>query len=137
MGEYKLKFLFANHDGVNVEVTIPETMTVQQLKQDLLDKHWPEEKVEKASGPAGIRLLCMGRMLEDSKTLVDMKIPKYEHPTPVNVSLLPKGKTYSEGTSHGSTTITTKTPFATMATPQQNATRPAAGGGNGGCCTIC
>jgi len=135
MAEYKLKFLFANHDGVSVEVAIPETMTGLQLKETLLEAHWPpEDKVEKASGPAGIRLLCMGRMLDDSKTLVDMKIPRYEHPTPVNVSLLPKGKVYSEGTNPGSSATATKAaPVANN--PASAQARPNQAGG-GGCCTI-
>ena len=132
MGEYKLKFLFANHDGVIVEVTIPETITVLQLKQELLDRHWPEDKVEKASGPAGIRLLCMGRMLEDAKTLVDMKIPKYEHATPVNVSLLPKGKTYSESNNVTASSSTAKIP-ASVAIPQSRPVQPAI---DNGCCII-
>ena len=96
MSDYKLKFLFANHDGVSVEVTFPENATGLSLKQALISSNWPEGKVDKVSGPSAIRLLCMGKMVEDSKTLAEMKIPRYEHPTPVNVSLLPNGKSYSE-----------------------------------------
>jgi len=134
MTEYKLKFLFANHDGVNVEISLPETMTGLQVKQALLDTHWPpEDKVEKASGPAGIRLLCMGKMLDDNKTLADMKIPRYDHPTPVNVSLLPKGKTYSEHTAQSSVGSTNKTTTAaTTTTAQTNQ----AGAGGAACCII-
>lgn len=138
MAEYKLKFLFANHDGVNVEISLPETMTVLEVKQALLDAHWPEDKVEKASGPAGIRLLCMGKMLEDAKTLAEMKIPRYEHATPVNVSLLPKGKTYSEHTAQNSVTSTAKASAASTGPATASQTRPAnqASSGGGGCCTI-
>ena len=137
MAEYRLKFLFANHDGVVVEATIPDNMTVLQLKESLLSSHWPEGKVDKASGPAGIRLLCMGRMLDDGKTLEEMKIPKYEHPTPVNVSLLPKGKTYSESTNHGSSVTAAKVASPTpVGGPAQARPTQAPQAGGGGCCTI-
>jgi hypothetical protein len=92
--ELKLKFLFGYHDGVSVEMSLPESMSVLQVKRKLVEA-WPEQGVSKAS-TAGIRLLCMGRMLEDSKTLAESKVPKYDHPTPIIVSLLPMGKSYSE-----------------------------------------
>jgi hypothetical protein len=134
MGDYKLKFLFANHDGVSVELAIPETTTISQLKAKLLNESWPEDKVEKASSPAGIRLLCMGRMLEDSKTLAEMKIQRYEHPTPVNVALLPKGKVYSEGANPGNSSPVLKSTIpAGAASPAQARAAP---DGAGGCCTI-
>ena len=137
MGDYHLKFLFANHDGVSVEVTFPESTTVVQVKEQLLNSNWPEDKLEKASGPAGLRLLCMGKMLEDSKTLADMKIPRYEHATPVNVSLLPKGKTYSENASPGVISTPTK-PVGYVSgggAAAPDARTPHQAGG-GGCCTI-
>jgi hypothetical protein len=138
MGDYKFKFLFANHDGVSVEAEFPETMKVSQVKEQLLSSHWPEDKVEKVSSPAGLRLLCMGRMLEDGKTLADMKIPKYDHATPVNVSLLPKGKTYSENNVPGNSSPSLK---ASASHTVGGASASAAGGaranaGGGGCCTI-
>lgn len=128
MGDYTLKFLFANHDGVSVDVSFPETATGAEVKQALITEHWPEGKVETVSNPAGIRLLTMGKMMEDSKTLSDMKIPRYEHATPVNVSLLPKGKTYSEvpGTSSSA-----KAAVSSGSGARTNAQPP-----NGACCTI-
>jgi len=134
MGEYKFKFLFANHDGVSVDASFPDSTTVAQVKEALLDTYWPEEKLEKSSSPAGIRLLCMGKMLEDSKTLADMKIPKYDHATPVNVSLLPKGKTYSENTSPGAPVTTVKAGGSPASATTDH--RTAAQTGGGGCCTI-
>ena len=89
-----LKFLFANHDGVSVELSFPESTPVTAVKVKLVES-WPEQKIPKASTD-GIRLLCMGKLLDDSKTLADLKIPRYDHATPVNVSLLPIGKSYSE-----------------------------------------
>ena len=135
MGDYKLKFLFANHDGVIVDVSFPETTTVVQVKEALLNQHWPEDKFEKASGPAGLRLLCMGKMLEDSKTLAEMKIPRYEHATPVNISLLPKGKTYSENTTPGVISTPTK-PVGYANGGAAHAQTPHQAPGGGGCCTI-
>lgn len=134
MADYKFKILFANHDGVSVEVSIPESSTGLQLKELLLNNHWPDEKVEKVSGSAGIRLLCMGRMIDDGKILSEQKIPKYEHPTPVNVSLLPKGKTYSEATTHASSAATVKT--SSGQSPPSSPHRPQQASGGGGCCTV-
>jgi hypothetical protein len=133
MCEYRLKFLFANHDGVAVEATFADNKTVAQVKDELLNTHWPEGKVEKTLSTAGIRLLCMGRMLEDSRTLADMKIPKYEHATPVNVSLLPKGKAYSENSA-----ANPNAPKAQGSHPTPAEARPTgnAAAGGGGCCTI-
>ena len=134
MTDYTLKFLFANHDGVQVDIQFPETATGAMVKDALINQHWPEDKIEKVSSPAGIRLLTMGKMMEDGKTLADMKIPKYDHATPVNVSLLPKGKTYSENPGGGSNSTSHKT----AAGAANN------GGGTSGvqpapaaCCTIC
>jgi len=89
-----LKFLFANHDGVSVELSFAESTPVSTVKTKLIES-WPVDRVTKASTD-GIRLLCMGKLLEDAKTLADARIPRYDHATPVNVSLLPMGKSYSE-----------------------------------------
>lgn len=41
-GPLKLKYVFANHDGMVVEVEVTEQQTGVQLKQALLDDLWPE-----------------------------------------------------------------------------------------------
>mmetsp|Transcript_1040 Transcript_1040/g.1342 ORF Transcript_1040/g.1342 Transcript_1040/m.1342 type:complete len:113 (+) Transcript_1040:101-439(+) len=83
-----LKFVFAGHDGLFVEQTVDKSSTVQNLKQKLLEV-WPEG-VQSAEDPKCIRLICMGNAISaDSKTLEDLKVPKYEFPTPINVSLKP------------------------------------------------
>jgi len=125
--EVSLKFLFANHDGVSVTLTVADSMVVSELKETLL-KNWPEEKVQKPANPAGIRLLTMGRMLEDARTLAEMKIPKYEHPTPINVSLLPGGKSYSENATSNSIAWVKKVDGNGQGVPNRHA--------DGGCCTI-
>lgn len=99
-GDVSLKFLFANFDGITVDLTFPYSTKVSTVKDALLQA-WPE-RVTTTTTPSGMRLLTGGRMLEDGKTLAECRLPKYDaHPTPVNVSILPKGKSYTEVTQSG------------------------------------
>jgi hypothetical protein len=95
---FRFKFLFANFDGVQVLCSYSSDSTGLQIKQDLLDKHWPTTQVDKPLNSGCMRLLCMGKMIEDGKMLKDCKLPSFpDHPTPVNISLLAKDRgMYSE-----------------------------------------
>jgi hypothetical protein len=89
-GVVALRFLFANHDGVSVTLEFPLETTAEAVKQAML-ANWPAS-VEKVGDVRRFRLLCMGKELEtcSTKSLKSLNIPVYEHPTPVNVSVLPK-----------------------------------------------
>eukprot|EP00752_Nemacystus_decipiens_P018195 g16324.t1 len=86
----KLKFIFANHDGVVVEYETEPTTLIKDLKVALVGK-WPPA-VEPVSDLSHVRLICMGfGILPDSKSLTDCRVPHFDsHPTPVNVSIRPK-----------------------------------------------
>ena len=104
-----------------MELKVPADVKVVKIKEKLLE-NWPAnsktqtrngkkktkqhaliclfyniiEVAPSQTGTKGIRLIAMGKMLEDNKTLGDLKIQKFEHATPVNVSLLPQGAAYSD-----------------------------------------
>lgn len=140
---YRFKFLFANHDGVFVDLDFPARTTGLEIKQSLLNEHWPGgDRVEKPTSTGGIRLLCMGRMLEDAKSLHDSKLPRFDHATPVNISLMPKAKgTYSESTPGHGAGVGGKKPEAGSNNNAAAATPAAAAAAGGGpnqaaCCTV-
>eukprot|EP00586_Coscinodiscus_wailesii_P006893 CAMPEP_0172488858 /NCGR_PEP_ID=MMETSP1066-20121228/18564_1 /TAXON_ID=671091 /ORGANISM="Coscinodiscus wailesii, Strain CCMP2513" /LENGTH=241 /DNA_ID=CAMNT_0013256337 /DNA_START=350 /DNA_END=1075 /DNA_ORIENTATION=+ len=87
----KLKFLFANRDGLNVTVGCKVTDTVGEIKGALLSM-WPKDLPECQGGGESLRLICMGKgiLMPDSKTLAALEVPVFKtHPTPVNVSVKP------------------------------------------------
>ncbi|KAG6584926.1 uncharacterized protein IUM83_14268 [Phytophthora cinnamomi] len=90
--ELRLKFLFANQDGVRVEMGFPREVTVAQVKEQLM-RSWPQN-VPPADDAKAVRLICMGRgILQDSHTL-ESAVPAFDtHPTPVNVSVYRKSQT--------------------------------------------
>ncbi|RLN72443.1 hypothetical protein BBJ28_00010738 [Nothophytophthora sp. Chile5] len=96
--ELRLKFLFANQDGVHVVLAFPKTAAVAQVKAELM-RSWPET-VPPADDAKAVRLICMGRgMLQDAQTLVSAGVPAFEtHPTPVNVSVYRKALPAVRGT---------------------------------------
>ena len=53
-----LKFVFANHDGVSVELPTTTETRVSAIKESLITL-WPE-KVEKCDSVTQFRLICMG-----------------------------------------------------------------------------
>eukprot|EP00510_Aplanochytrium_minuta_P009258 CAMPEP_0184060240 /NCGR_PEP_ID=MMETSP0956-20121227/10632_1 /TAXON_ID=627963 /ORGANISM="Aplanochytrium sp, Strain PBS07" /LENGTH=171 /DNA_ID=CAMNT_0026356173 /DNA_START=375 /DNA_END=891 /DNA_ORIENTATION=+ len=75
--EVALKFIFANLDGTNVQITVPLMSTAHQVKLALL-ANWPEN-VERMNDGRRLRLLCMGKELNTSTnlkiTLKQMNIP--------------------------------------------------------------
>ncbi|CAI5737545.1 unnamed protein product [Hyaloperonospora brassicae] len=84
--ELQLKFLFANQDGVHLQLGFPKTATVAQVKTQLM-RSWPQN-VPPADEAKAVRLICMGRgILQDAHT-VGAAVPTFDtHPTPVNVSV--------------------------------------------------
>jgi hypothetical protein len=144
-GEITLRFLFANFDGINKELTFPYTTRVSEIKERLL-ANWPEKVTQTTA--AGMRLLTAGRLLEDGKTLAEAKVPKYpDHATPVNISFLPKGRSYTEVTSSparpdvksnagaagGATAGTAAGGGANNGAPRTSNAPP----NSGGCCVMC
>ncbi len=89
--ELNLKFLFANHDGIFVTITVNSNILVTDLKTKLIEQ-WPEN-LDPVVDISRFRLICMGcGILKDKKTLEELNIPKFNtHPTPVNVAILPEG----------------------------------------------
>ncbi|KAG3118811.1 hypothetical protein PI124_g2614 [Phytophthora idaei] len=87
--ELRLKFLFANQDGVRVELSFPIETTVAEAKAQLM-RTWPQN-VPVAEDAKSVRLICMGRgILRDTHTL-GSAVPAFDtHPTPVNVSVFHK-----------------------------------------------
>jgi hypothetical protein len=87
----KLKFLFANRDGLSVTVGCKVTDTVGEIKGALLSM-WPKDLPECQGGGESLRLICMGKgiLMPDSKTLAALEVPVFKtHATPVNVSVKP------------------------------------------------
>ena len=87
----KVKFLFANHDGICRTVEFPLDDTADSVKERLMED-WPTE-VPPVKDAMRFRLLCMGKEMEmsSSKSLRSLHLPVHDmYPTPVNVSILPE-----------------------------------------------
>jgi len=86
----KIKFLFANRDGLTVIVECKITDSVGEIKGALLSM-WPDSLSPCSEGDR-IRLICMGKgiLMPDGKSLKDCEIPVFKtHATPINVSVKP------------------------------------------------
>jgi len=99
----RIKFIFANRDGVHVELECPLSDTVGSITKALQSK-WPEEIGPTAPSVDRIRLICMGKgiLSPATKTIESCEIPNFlTHPTPVNVSVKPiitnQKKSFSSG----------------------------------------
>merc|ERR1711862_746032 len=87
----RFKFIFANHDGLNVMVDCKMTDTVGEVKGALLSV-WPKGLPDVMESDR-IRLICMGRgfLMPDSRNLMDCQVPVFKtHATPINVSIKPE-----------------------------------------------
>lgn len=111
-----LKFLFANKDGLSVQLQFTPSDTVGEVKGSLLSM-WPDTLPPCSGGGEALRLICMGKgvLMPDSRSLKDCEVPVFEtHATPINVSVRPstsvpsstkkgdtdkKGQDYSNATS--------------------------------------
>lgn len=126
-GKVSIKFIFANRDGLHVQIQCEESATVGTVKGSLLSM-WPKE-LETCDEGERIRLICMGRgiLSPDSSTLEELNIPVFKtHPTPVNVSVKP-AITVDTGISNNK---------------KGHSSRNVSGGSNGvednsSCCVIC
>ena len=90
MAKVRLRFLFANHDGLSKTIEFDMDTPASRVKTRIMEE-WPEE-LEAVTDVRRFRLLCMGKELPtgSTKSLRSLGIPTYEtHPTPVNVSILP------------------------------------------------
>lgn len=87
--QVQVKLLFANFDGVSTVVQLDYDSSGEAVKNKVLEA-WPKE-MKKIDDKQRIRLLCMGKEIEVSAKTLKQLIPKYEHPTPVNISILPEG----------------------------------------------
>ncbi|CEG42088.1 uncharacterized protein PHALS_12393 [Plasmopara halstedii] len=87
----RLKFLFANKDGVQLEMNFSKAATVAEAKAQLM-RSWPQN-VPSAEDAKSVRLICMGRgILQDAHSL-ESAVPVFDtHPTPVNVSVFHKSQ---------------------------------------------
>lgn len=85
-----LRFLFANRDGLTVQVECNPSDTIGEVKGALISV-WPED-MPQSGGGENIRLICMGKgyLMPDTRTLDDCQVPVFKtHPTPINVSVKP------------------------------------------------
>jgi hypothetical protein len=121
----EVRFLFPNHDGISITSTVDPLDTVLSIKLDLMKK-WPPE-IEAADGPTSLRLICMGRILSENKTIEQCSLPQFTSlPTPINVAIRPKGFAKSARDSGDSAT---KSSAEFMS--------PGNGEGGGLCCCMC
>lgn len=87
----RIKFIFANRDGINVEIECSPSDSVDMVKKSLIAE-WPVEINEVPPKSDRIRLICMGKGIlgPDQATIEQCDLPVFlTHPTPVNVSVKP------------------------------------------------
>lgn len=87
----RLKFIFANKDGVHVEIECSPSDTIEFITKSLQSK-WPEGIEDETPSLDRIRLICMGKGVlgPPSSTVEECEVPVFlTHPTPVNVSVKP------------------------------------------------
>jgi len=87
----KIKFIFANRDGVTVEIECSPSDTIETITKSLRS-HWPEDIEGEAPSIDRIRLICMGKGVLSplTSTVEENEVPVFlTHPTPVNVSVKP------------------------------------------------
>jgi hypothetical protein len=87
----QLRFIFANRDGVSVEIECSPTDTVETMKSALISE-WPKEIDDISPSPDRIRLICMGKgiLSPESACIEQFDLPVFlTHPTPINVSVKP------------------------------------------------
>jgi hypothetical protein len=91
----RLSLKFANWDnatGQTGELTVPANMPVLELKKLILER-WPPGYPDAApSDPASLRVFAMGAMLQDGRTLAESRVPSFDYPTPIHVSVRPGGR---------------------------------------------
>jgi hypothetical protein len=100
----RLKFVFANHDGLIVEQEHEVKKSILEVKKELIAA-WPE-KLEAIDSTGFVRLICMGHDLQDHKTLEECRVPVFAHPTPVNVAVRPKDAPQAKSSKGGGKTAT-------------------------------
>ncbi len=95
---------FANHDNARSPVLTldPAATTVLEFKRRVLAA-WPPAHAEGTPAGAGeLRAICMGRLLEDGKTLAASGVPSFDFPTPIHVAAKPgKSKAAAASTKPG------------------------------------
>mmetsp|Transcript_10163 Transcript_10163/g.23196 ORF Transcript_10163/g.23196 Transcript_10163/m.23196 type:complete len:109 (-) Transcript_10163:68-394(-) len=69
--EYQIKFLFA--DASTMEKTFNSNITVAEAKTQLIEA-WPAEK-DKISSINELKMIYNGKLLENSKTFEELKVP--------------------------------------------------------------
>lgn len=87
----RFKFLFANRDGLHVEIECSPSDTVMTMKTMLISS-WPKAIDETPPKPERIRLICMGKGIlgPDNACIEQCDLPVFlTHPTPINVSVKP------------------------------------------------
>jgi len=87
----RLKFIFANRDGVHVEIECLPSDTIETITKSLQSK-WPEGIEDETPSLDRIRLICMGKGVlgPPTSTVEECEVPIFlTHPTPVNVSVKP------------------------------------------------
>lgn len=92
----KLKFIFANRDGLTVIVSCKLTDSIAEVKGFLMSM-WPDTLSPCVEGDR-IRLICMGKgvLMPDTKSLGACELPVFKtHATPINVSVRPDYITFS------------------------------------------
>lgn len=84
MATVRLTIKFANFDNTTspLLLEIPETTTCLALKAMVVEK-WPAA-CPRADGLRNVILIAMGKQLEDSKSLVDSQLPRFDWPTPIH-----------------------------------------------------
>lgn len=88
----RVKFLFANRDGVTVEVECSLSDTVSMMKAALIER-WPQDLSATAPTADRIRLICMGKgiLSPDNASIDQFGLPIFlTHATPINVSVKPE-----------------------------------------------
>jgi hypothetical protein len=96
-----LSFKFANYDNTTrpLELSFADSALVSAVKQQVFDR-WPSD-CPKPENVRTVVLVAMGRQLEESKSLKESAVMKFDWATPVHVAVKAPAKPPPKSTAVG------------------------------------
>lgn len=126
----QLTFLMVS--GRRRTMAFDDDATVGRVKE-LVWNTWPQEwQDERPPAPNYLRILYLGKMLQDDETLISLKLPPWTAPTIMHLSVRPSAPPHDDSSKKPRASILRRPTDASAASGVDD--EHAAGGG--GCCCV-